>query len=201
MKFNIKKISKISLAALCLSTTLVAGEVEETNVNDGLFIGATVGTGTGTFSYETDYASYTYPEDGITTTNTKLLIGANKTYLFVQSGTIDYDAYFSNFDYTSYGLGYIYKSENSKLDLGVVTVAPELSVEVGYTALDAEVTDAFGFLLSADIGANVATKVFPGLEFMAAVGYDLHLLKEDAYDEGTWNYRALEVSFGARFYF
>lgn len=197
MKKNLLKL----LTASALVVTGLAADGKYAGEN-GLYVGGTLGGGAGSLSYETDYGSYTYAEDGISTTDMKIYAGKRSLYIFMQMGTISTDtSALSDMDYTAYGLGYLWRSPRFAMDLDAVTIMPQFDAEIAYDTTTLNSVDMSGFLVSADIGVAIATPSLPALEFTVDLGYDLHALTDDSAYSGTWNFGALTFNVGAKYNF
>jgi hypothetical protein len=184
----------ILFSATALACTLVAAESKQ------WMVGGAIGSGSGTLSYETDNASYTLADDGIDSTDTKLYVGYGNLYGFVKNGTLDPAAtQATDMDYSAIGVGYLAKFESLNTDLGFIAVEPEGFIEIGYDKItESNTAEAAGLLLGGGLGVAIHLPSLPNVSLTASIGYDIHAVKEDASDNGTWNFRSMQYLIGAR---
>ena len=190
---------KLLVAGSLLATGLSANDIF--NEGDRIFVGGTVGGGSGSWSAETETTSYTPAEDGLSTTDMKIYVGKGSLYGFMQTGTITFDGNYNDETYTAYGVGYIGKMYDYRQTFAAGTIEPQYDVELAFDSMTFDDADATGFLLSADIGVAVSLIAMPALQFTADVGYDLHAVKTDAESEITYNFGSLNFNVGAKFSF
>ena len=204
-----------SLAGLLLGANLLAdGYVTDflKNSDDGLFVGGTLGGGSGQVSLSTDTSSYTFSDSSISTSDTKLYAGIGNYYLFYQTGTIKTGtSSLSDYGYNAFGIGGYGKMESSKMDFKAFSLTPEYDLEVGFDSLSGNdrwiSSNASGFLISVDVGLALQIAHIENLSFTADIGYDLHAIKSSLSStnyygsSATWNFTSLNMNFGARYGF
>ncbi len=203
-----------SLVGLLLGANLLAdgyGADFLKSSDNGLFVGGTLGGGSGVVTLNTDTRSYTFADDpSISTSDTKLYAGIGQYYLFYQTGSVATGtSSLKDYNYGAFGIGGYGKMENSKMDFKAFSLTPEYDLELGldsFSGNDGWISDASGFLLSVDIGLALQIANIENLSLTADLGYDVHVIKSStsSYYNGssaTWNFTSLNMNFGARFSF
>jgi len=203
-----KNVIKLLIASSLLATGLVADDATSSAQNTGLYagkngiyVGGTIGGGSGSWSYNDGTTSYTPAEAGLSTTDMKLYVGKRSLYAFIQTGSITYDGNYADDDYTAVGIGYLGRIESYKQNFSAGSLMPEFDAELGYDSVSGDGDDFAGLLLSADLGVAVSLIAIPELEFTAGLGYDLHAVKSSANSEYTLNFSSFNFNIGAKYNF
>jgi len=200
------------IKSLIVSSLLVSGliaddmnsEMDQVNAKEkmGIFIGGSIGAGSGSYGYVINDVKYEPAEAGISTSDIKIYAGINSIYLFMQTGSISFDNNSGDADYTAYGVGYKHAFEDYQGSFASVTIMPVFDAELGYDTITADGTsDASGFLLSADLGIAASVSAIPAVTFTADLGYDMHAVKDSSSSDRTWNFGSMTVAVGANFAF
>ena len=174
---------------------------------NGLYVGGSIGSGSGSWARVKNDVTYTPPIDGLSTSDMKFYVGKRSVYAFVQMGTITPDdAALSTIDYTAVGVGYLGRLDSMRFNFEAGSLTPEFNAEIAFDSADYSYGDFSGsfsgFLLSADLGVAVSLVALPALEFTANVGYDMHaLLDDEATDDVTYNFGSLNFTVGAKYNF
>jgi len=204
-----KNVIKLLIASSLLATGLAADDATSSAQNTGLYagkngiyVGGTLGGGSGSYSYNDGTTSYTPDNNGIATTDMKLYVGKRSLYAFIQTGSIvNDDTTLSDADYTAVGIGYLNRIESFRQNFSAGSLMPEFDVELGYDSVTQGSTDFAGLLLSADLGVAVSLIAIPELEFTAGLGYDMHAIKDSANSEYTVNLSSFNFNIGAKYNF
>jgi len=203
---------KLLIAGSVLATGLAAEDMDTTEDSanaistgkyagaNGIYVGGTLGGGSGSWSYNDGDTTYTPSDDAITTTDMKIYAGKRSIYGFIQMGTISSDTY-GDLDYTAVGIGYLGRIDSYRQNFAAGSLMPEFDAEIAYDTMSQNDSDASGFLLSADLGVAVSLLAIPELEFTAGVGYDLHAVKYDANSDYTYNFSSFNFNVGAKYNF
>lgn len=169
--------------------------------DNGLYVGGSIGGGSGSWSRVQNDVTYTPSVDGLSSSDMKFYVGKRSLYAFVQMGTLSIDSSGQTIDYTAVGLGYLGRLDSMRFNFEAGTLTPEFNAEFAFDTAILDNGDMAGFLLSADLGVAVSLIALPALEFTANVGYDLHGLAYDSSDDVTYNFGSLNFTVGAKYNF
>jgi len=204
---------KLLIAGSVLATGLAAEDMDTTEDSanaistgkyagaNGIYVGGTLGGGSGSWSLTDGDTTWTPPEDGISTTDMKIYAGKRSIYGFIQTGTVSFDGSYADMDYTAIGVGYLGRIDSWRQNFAAGSLMPEFDAEIAFDSMTEGNDDFAGFLLSADLGVAVSLLAIPELEFTAGVGYDLHAVKDDANSDYTYNFGSVNFNIGAKYNF